>query len=441
MEIKKIPFTKEMKQDYTVLVPNMAPIHFEMLRAAFRADGINAVLLSQTGSDVVETGLKYVHNDTCYPALLVIGQMICALQSGEYDLSHTALMISQTGGGCRASNYIFLLRKALVAAGFADIPVISFNVSGLEKQNTGFKLHYMLIRRMLAAVVYGDALMLLRNQVLPYEVNCGDAEALCRRYLDEISDKFMSGSGHTHRELRRTVRRMCEDFAAIPVNITPKVKVGIVGEIYVKYSALANNNLEAFLHEQDCEVMLPGLMSFCQYCVYNSVRDYELYGGSRAKYTAYKIALKYLCYLNDFIIDAVNAQGRFVAPEQFSELVEGGEEIICTGCKMGEGWVLTAEITELIRNGYRNIICTQPFGCLPNHINGKGMSRKIRERYPEANIVPIDYDPGATRVNQENRIKLMIAVAREALAAGTASTGTADAKEKSEDRTPETVGV
>ena len=441
MEIKKIPFTKEMKKDYTVLVPNMAPIHFEMLRAAFKADGINAVLLSQTGSDVVETGLKYVHNDTCYPALLVIGQMICALQSGEYDLSHTALMISQTGGGCRASNYIFLLRKALVAAGFADIPVISFNVSGLEKQNTGFKLHYMLIRRMLAAVVYGDALMLLRNQVLPYEVNCGDAEALCRRYLEEISDKFMSGSGHTHRELRRTVRRMCEDFAAIPVNITPKVKVGIVGEIYVKYSALANNNLEAFLHEQDCEVMLPGLMSFCQYCVYNSVRDYELYGGSRAKYTAYKIALKYLCYLNDFIIDAVNEQGRFVAPEQFSELVEGGEEIICTGCKMGEGWLLTAEMLELVRSGYENIVCAQPFGCLPNHINSKGMSRKIRERYPEANIVPIDYDPGATRVNQENRIKLMIAVAREALAAETTSTGTADAKEKSEDRTPETVGV
>lgn len=404
-----------MKKDYTVLVPNMAPIHFEILKAAFRADGLNAVLLSQRGSDVVETGLKYVHNDTCYPALLVIGQMICALQSGEYDLDKTALLISQTGGGCRASNYIFLLRKALVAAGFPDIPVISFNVSGLEKQNTGFKLNYKMIRQMLAAVVYGDALMLLRNQVLPYEKTKGDADTLCRSYIEEISDKYMRGKGHTHREIRRTVSEMCEKFAAIPVNITPKVRVGIVGEIYVKYSALANNDLEAFLHGQDCEVMLPGLMSFCQYCVYNSVRDYELYGGSRMKYLAYKAALKYLCYLNDFIIKAVNAQGRFTAPEQFSELVEGGEEIICTGCKMGEGWVLTAEITELIRNGYRNIICTQPFGCLPNHINGKGMSRKIRERYPEANIVPIDYDPGATRVNQENRIKLMIAVAREAL--------------------------
>ncbi len=415
MEIKKIPFTKEMKKDYTVLVPDMAPIHFQMIRAAMVKEGLNAVLLTDSDSSVIDTGLKYVHNDTCYPALLVIGQMIAALQSGKYDLSKTALMISQTGGGCRASNYIFLLRKALVAAGFEHIPVISFNVSGLEKQNTGFTFNYYFVRRLLASVVYGDMLMLLRNQVLPYEDHKGDANALCQRYIDEISEMFYAGKGHTHGEMKKLLRRMCDDFGRIPMTIVPKVKVGIVGEIYVKYSALANNGLEEFLHSQDCEVMLPGLMSFCQYCVFNSIEDHTLYGGKAKSAFVYKVVLKYLCYLNNFIIKTVRAHGRFVPPEQFAELREGGEEIISCGCKMGEGWVLTAEITELIRNGYKNVICTQPFGCLPNHINGKGMSRKIREKYPEANIVPIDYDPGATRVNQENRIKLMIAVARESL--------------------------
>lgn len=415
VEIKKTPFTKEMKKDYTVLVPNMAPIHFELLCSAFRKEGLNVVLLSDDTQNVIETGLKYVHNDTCYPALLVIGQMISALQSGKYDLTKTALMISQTGGGCRASNYIFLLRKALVAAGFDGIPIISFNVSGLEKQNTGFTFNYLFIRRLLAAVVYGDMLMLLKNQVLPYENNAGDAEALTDRYIKDISDRFAAGKGHTHGEIKRTLADMCTDFGRIPMTVVPKVKVGIVGEIYVKYSALANNGLEEFLHSQDCEVMLPGLMSFCQYCVYNTIEDELLYGGKAVTARVYKIVLRYMCYLNGLIIKAVRAHGRFVPPEEFEELRTKGEEIISCGCKMGEGWVLTAEICELIRNGYRNIICTQPFGCLPNHINGKGMSRRIRERYPEANIVPIDYDPGATRVNQENRIKLMIAVAREAL--------------------------
>ena len=424
-----------MKKDYTVLIPNMAPIHFELIRGALIKEGLNAVLLSDSSQNVVETGLKYVHNDTCYPALLVIGQMIAALQSGKYDLSKTALMISQTGGGCRASNYIFLLRKALAAAGFSDIPVISFNVSGLEKQNTGFTFNYYLVRRLLASVIYGDMLMLLKNQVIPYEDSVGQADALCRRYIDEICAEFQAGKGHTHGEMKKTLRRMCDDFGRIPMTVTPKVKVGIVGEIYVKYSALANNDLENFLRSQDCEVMLPGLMSFCLYCVYNSIEDEKLYGGSKAKAAIYKIALKYLCYLNGFIINTVRAHGRFVPPEPFEEMREGGEEIISCGCKMGEGWVLTAEITELIRSGYRNIICTQPFGCLPNHINGKGMSRKIRERYPEANIVPIDYDPGATRVNQENRIKLMIAVARESLEGNSKPTG----ERKSPERVAETV--
>jgi len=415
MEIKKIPFTKEMKKDYTILFPNMAPIHFELIDAAFKKEGLRTVLLTEGGSEVIETGLKYVHNDTCYPALLVIGQMIHALKSGKYDLKHTALMISQTGGGCRASNYLSLLRKALIAAGFEGIPVISFNVSGLEKQNTGFRFTYGMTRRLLASVVYGDMLMLLKNQVIPYENVPGNAEALVEKYLAELKDKYSRGRGHSHGEIKRTLRRMCDDFGRIPMTVVPKVKVGIVGEIFVKYSAFANNDLEAFLHSQGCEVMLPGLMSFCQYCIFNSIEDHRLYGGEKKKSLIFKAVLWYLNHLNGFILKAVRTHGRFVAPETFNELVEGGREIISTGCKMGEGWVLTAEVTELIRNGYKNIICTQPFGCLPNHINAKGMSRKIREKYPEANIVPIDYDPGATKVNQENRIKLMIAVAKESL--------------------------
>ena len=412
---ERIEFTKEMKKDYTILIPNMLEIHFRLLRNVFRSYGYKMELLTNDSRAVVETGLKYVHNDTCYPALLVIGQMIDALKSGKYDLSKTALMITQTGGGCRASNYIHLLRKALKKAGLGYIPVISLNLSGLEK-NSGFHWTLGMIRKLIAAMAYGDLMMLLANQVRPYETVKGAADKVSEEWVEKLTVEFAKGRGFAKRVMRSYMEKIAADYAAIPVDRSVRrVKVGIVGEIYVKFASLANNHLEEFLQSEGCEVMVPGLMSFILFKTDNRIEDVKLYGGSKAKKVIAGILLDYLAGMEEFIIDIVEKQGVFKAPTRYSHL----KELICGiegyGCKMGEGWLLTAEMLELIENGYGNIVCAQPFGCLPNHIVGKGMIRRLRELHPEANIVPIDYDPGATRVNQENRIKLMLSVAREQL--------------------------
>ncbi len=413
--IENKEFTREMRQTHTILVPQMCPIHFGLLESILVQSGYNVVLLTNNGPSVVGEGLKYVHNDTCYPALLVIGQMLDALGSGKYDLDHTALLITQTGGGCRASNYIFLLRKALKKAGYGQIPVVSLNFSGLEK-NSGFQLSLGDIWKMLGAVIYGDALMILSNQIRPYEEDKGEADELVRRWSARLTGQFEKGKGCTPGDMKRNLDNIARDFAAIPFRRTPKVKTGVVGEIYVKYASLGNNNLEAFLASQDCEVMVPGLMGFLMYCVDNGMQDHKLYGGQRKKYLLNKLAMSYLRAVEGWMIDAIARYPNLVAPTPFYESKKLAEGIIGFGCKMGEGWLLTAEMVELVHSGYANIICTQPFGCLPNHICGKGMIRKIKERYPQANIVAVDYDPSATRVNQENRIKLMLSVAREELA-------------------------
>ncbi len=407
----RIEFTKEMKKEYTVLIPNMAPIHFNLIKNVFIHYGLKMELLTNTGQAVVDAGLKYVHNDTCYPALLVIGQFIDALQSGKYDLNKVALMITQTGGGCRASNYIHLLRKALEKAGMAHIPVISLNLSGLEK-NSGFSFTLPMVRRCIAALAYGDILMLADNQVKPYEINKGDSARLVEDWINKITAMFKSDKGYSAREIKKTLPQIMSTFAAIPKKIENKTKVGIVGEIYVKYSAVANNNLEKFLFEQGCEVMVPGIMGFILFKVDNRLEDIKLYGGNKIKYSVINTLMNYLTKIESAMIDAVKQSG-FKAPSSYAEIKEMVKGVIGYGCKMGEGWLLTAEMIELIHHGYGNIVCAQPFGCLPNHIVGKGMIRKLREIYPKSNIVPIDYDPGATRVNQENRIKLMLAVARE----------------------------
>jgi len=404
-----------MKAEYTILVPMMLPIHFSLIEDIMRNEGYRLVLLQNTGPAVVETGLKYVHNDTCYPALLVIGQLIDALNSGQYDLNKTALMLTQTGGGCRASNYIHLLRKALVKAGLGDIPVISLNPTGLEK-NSGFKLTIPMLRRLLAGVVYGDLLMLLRNQTAPYETEKGAAEALTGRWVEELARLFRLGKALSRREFARYSRQITDSFAEVPVRVVPKVKVGVVGEIYIKYAALGNNNLEAHLtEEEDCEVRVPGLMGFLFYCASNPIEDAKLYGKNRLKGFASSVVLWYMEEFEKVMIASVRRQPRFMPPEPFRETRRSVLGIIGLGNKMGEGWLLTAEMVELIESGVSNIVCTQPFGCLPNHISGKGMIRRLRVLYPEANIVPIDYDPSASPVNQENRIKLMLAIAREQL--------------------------
>ncbi len=413
---ERIEFTKEMKKDYTILIPNMLTTHFKLLLNVFRSFGYNVELLTNEGKSVVDTGLKYVHNDTCYPALLVIGQMIDALKSGKYDLNKTALMITQTGGGCRASNYIHLLRKALKKAGLGHIPVISLNLSGLEK-NSGFSLTLGMIRRLIAAMVYGDMLMLLANQVRPYEINSGDADKIVDKWADFLTGEFRHGRGFAKSSMRGYMQKFSEDFAAVKVDRTKKcVKVGVVGEIYVKFSSLANNHLEEFLASEGCEVMVPGLMSFILFKIDNRMEDIKLYGGSRAKFAVCKVLFDYISGMEQFIIEIIKEQGVFTPPTAYDHIKGLVKGIIGYGSKMGEGWLLTAEMVELIENGYGNIVCAQPFGCLPNHIVGKGMIRRLRELYPESNIVPIDYDPGATRVNQENRIKLMLSVARETMA-------------------------
>lgn len=408
----RVFFTKSMKKTHTILVPMMLPIHFSMLKNVLLDEGYNVELLTNVGPKVVEAGLKYVHNDTCYPALLVIGQMISALESGQYDTDNTSLIITQTGGGCRASNYIHLLRKALKKAGFGHVPVISFNLSGLEG-NSGFKITFSMIRKILAGAVYGDLLMLLNNQVKPYEVKKGESEKCVNKWVNKLSEQFKNGKGYKSEEFTRNIDEIVDSFNAIRIKKTEKTKVGVVGEIYIKYSSLGNNNLEDFLASQDCEVMVPGVLSFALFKVDNRLEDIKLYGGNIIKKRFVTMLMKYIEGLESKLISAVKKYNKFVPPTPYRELKKMVKGVIGYGNKMGEGWLLTAEMMELAENGYENVICTQPFGCLPNHICGKGMIRKIREIHPKANIVTIDYDPGATKVNQENRIKLMLAMARE----------------------------
>ena len=408
----RLLFTKEMKETYKILAPSMAPIHFNIIKNVFIHSGYDLELVDTTGPEIAQTGLKYVHNDTCYPALLVIGQLIHALRSGKYDVNKTALMITQTGGGCRASNYIFLLRKALKKAGFPQVPVISLSM-GMEK-NPGFHLTIPLIRRFAAGLVYGDALMLLRNQTKPYEVNEGESEALVQKWIKQLTDEFAKGESYRPKEIGEHLDKIAESFSKIKVNRVPKVKVGVVGEIYVKYARLGNNDLEQFLADQGCEVNLPGIMGFALFKVDNRIEDIKLYGGSMAKYRVCTVLFNYLVKLEAMIIKYTSKYG-FTPPGKYSHIKKLVKPVIGYGSKMGEGWLLTAEMLELAESGYENIVCTQPFGCLPNHINGKGAVRRIKELNPKANIVTIDYDPGAPKVNQENRIKLMLAVGREEL--------------------------
>ena len=408
-----IPFTKEMKKDYTILVPNMLPMHFKLIMQVLKNYGYNMELLESQGKDIIETGLKYVHNDTCYPAILVIGQFIDALMSGKYDPKKTALILFQTGGGCRASNYIFLLRKALKKAGFGDIPVISFSLSGVEK-HPGFNITLPIFHRILYAIIYADLLMSLVNQVRPYEINKGDAESLAEEYTKILADG-MKKDGVSFKRAKKNCVKVIDAFAKIPVKKEKKVQVGVVGEIYVKYSPLGNNNLVDFLVSEGAEVNMPGLLDFILYCVHNMALDYELYKRGKLLYPVIKFFDEFLMKKHEEISKLIATDGRFKAPTPFRTTIELGKDYINHGCKMGEGWLLTSEMLELGHMGVKNIVCAQPFGCLPNHICGKGMMKPIKDQNPDMNIVAIDYDASASQVNQENRIKLMLTTAKQKL--------------------------
>ncbi|WP_422487284.1 hypothetical protein [Gudongella sp. DL1XJH-153] len=414
VRVNRVEFTKKMKKEYTILCPDMTPIHFALLEKVFRNFGYKMTILKNTGVSVVNQGLRNVHNDTCYPALLVIGQMIDALNSGEYDTDRVALLITQTGGGCRASNYIHLLRKALINAGYDHVPVISLNAGGMEK-NSGFRVSFPMLKQSMATLIYGDLLMLLHNQVRPYEKNTGDSLKNLDYWVDRLGEEFQSGKTIKQHRMKTLMKEIVISFDAIPREDSHKVKVGVVGEIYVKFSSLGNNQLEEFLHKENCEVMVPGLMGFIMYTVENGVIDQQLYGGKFWKSFIMERINRYLGNLENIMIEAIQNNSGFTAPSPFKHLKSLVKGVIGLGCKMGEGWLLPAEMMELISKGYENIVVTQPFGCLPNHIVGKGVLANIKAIKPGANIVPIDYDPGATRVNQENRIKLMLSVAREKL--------------------------
>ncbi len=408
LENHHVAFTKEMRKTHTILIPDMLPIHFRLIIAVFKKYGYNMVLLQNSARTVIDEGLKNVHNDTCYPALLVVGQFIDALKSGKYDPERVALMISQTGGGCRASNYIHLLRKAL-AADYPDIPVISLNFSGMEK-SPGFRITLPILLKLLNAVLYGDLLMSLYNQCKPYEKTAGKTDEVL-----EAMEKFLAAmikSGGFGRR-KRNYKIIIDAFSKIERTGEQKPRVGIVGEIYVKYSPLANNHLEEFLISEGCEPVVPGLMDFVLYCTVNNVNDGRIYGFkntlTQLSGMLYKILLKESRKLNSVIAE----YGGFRAMDDFEELRKEADKLINQGVKMGEGWLITAEMGCLAKTGTENIVCTQPFGCLPNHIVAKGMTRRVKEEYPFANIVAIDYDPGATAVNQENRLKLMIANIKE----------------------------
>lgn len=407
-----------MKKDYTILVPSMLNGHFELIIAYLQTQGYTAELLTGQGCEITDLGLRYVHNDTCYPAILVIGQFLHALRSGKYDPHKTALIYFQTGGGCRASNYISLLRKALIKADLEFVPVISLNLLNLE-EHPGFKLNLRQYLGLFDAVLYGDLLYNLVNQTKPYEVNSGDADALLHRWIEDLGqDLGCEGAIKMSHRRKKNYRSIVYDFAAIPKIKKDIVKVGIVGEIYVKFSPLGNNNLEQFLLDEGAEVVVPGLLDFFIYCVYNGVTDYKLYGRSFLKGFFSKIAYRFLCNKKREIIKIMEEEGSFEPPSPFEHVVALNDDYISFGVKMGEGWLLPAEMLELADSGVNNIVCVQPFGCLPNQIVGKGMMRPIKARNPDINIVAIDYDPSATKVNQENRIKLMLATARDNLKAG-----------------------
>lgn len=402
-------FTPEMKYTHKILVPDMLPFHFEIIVDFLRKEGWDIEVLHNDSRAVIDEGLKHVHNDTCYPALCVTGQFIDALKSGKYDTEHTAVMITQSGGGCRASNYIPLIRKALKAE-FPKVPVISLNFAGLEK-DSGFPMGLKTLLKLAFSVFYGDTLMSLYNQCKPYELEEGASDKAredCLQIIRTAIDK------NKYRSYKKWTNAMLERFSQVKRSNEKKVKVGIVGEIYVKYSPLGNSHLEDFLYSEGCEPVVPALMDFVLYCAVNNINDAKLYNKKSAATPLFKLAYKYLHHVQVKIIRITEKYG-FEPLHDFEHLRRCADKVINQGVKMGEGWLIPAEMAALAETGTDNIVCAQPFGCLPNHIAGKGTIRTLKQMYEHENIVAVDYDPSATKVNQENRIKLMLASARENL--------------------------
>ena len=410
-EIQKVEFTKEMKKDYTILVPQMAPIHFELFEKVLQSEGYKVKLLRECTAHTVETGLKYVNNDACYPSILTIGQLLEEVESGDYDTSKLALMMSQTGGGCRATNYIGFIRKALRDAGYPNIPVISFNFVGLEK-NSGFKITLPLVNKLIKAVIYGDLLQKLLYKNRAYEVNKGETEKLYHEWLEKCKKLSVEA---TVKEFNQSLYDMVNDFEKIELDTSiEKPKVGIVGEILIKYHPFGNNYCNDLLDKEGAEVIMPDLMGFVKYVMMNGIVKEKILGKINFTSKIYRVAIKIVNRIEKDYKKALEGSSKgYLPPCNIEELAEMVEDILSTGNQTGEGWILTAEMLEFMQNGIQNIVCLQPFACLPNHVVGKGVIKTIRNKYPEANIAAIDYDPGASESNQINRIKLLITIAKD----------------------------
>ncbi len=403
----RVIFTKKMRQEHTILVPQMSPIHFQFLEYAFKASGYNLDILPSVDKEAVEEGLKYVNNDACYPSIIVIGQIVKALKSGKYDENNTSVMISQTGGGCRATNYIGFLRKALRDIGLGHIPVISINAVGMEK-NPGFKLTPSLLHKSMIALAYGDLLMRVVYRVRPYEKIPGSTNVLYQKWVKICKESILLGKLE---EFKHNIRKIVRDFDTLEINNIQKPRVGLVGEILVKYHPTANNNIVDIIETEGAEAVMPDLIDFFLYCAYNHNFKYShLSGGKIAKMIG-NVIIEAIEYYRREMKRALSKSSRFKAPKSIRQLARSASKVLSLGNQTGEGWFLTAEMIELIKSGVPNILCMQPFACLPNHVTGKGMIKALRNRYANSNIVAIDYDPGASEVNQLNRIKLMLAVA------------------------------
>ena len=408
--IEKVSFTEEMRKNYTILCPQMSPIHFEVLEPAFNACGYNFVVLNNDNKHSVDMGLKYVNNDACYPSLLVVGQIMEALLSGKYDLNRTAIIMSQTGGGCRATNYIGFIRRALEKADMAQIPVISLNLAGIES-NPGFHLNADMMIRAAYGAVFGDIFMRCVYRMRPYEKEAGSVDAVHQKWLKTVQE-FVSGKHLSFFRFNRLCREIVRDFDAIPIHEDlKKPRVGIVGEILVKFSPAGNNHLVELLEAEGAEAVMPDLIDFMLYCFYNQIYKAEELGMSKKAARISSLGIWAIEKLRGAAAKELKKSRHFTPPAHIRDLVKYAEPIVSIGNQTGEGWFLTGEMVELIHSGVPNIVCCQPFGCLPNHVVGKGVIKELRRQYPASNIVAVDYDPGASEVNQLNRIKLMLSTA------------------------------
>ncbi len=411
--LKRHIFTEEMKKDYTILCPQMSPIHFDIIKEAFKSCGYRLDVMPSMDRDSIDEGIKYVNNDACYPAIIVVGQVLKALRSGKYDLNKTAVLISQTGGGCRATNYIGFIRKALKNAGMEQIPVVSVSAGGIEK-NPGFQLTVPLLHRAMQAFVYGDLFMRVLYKVRPYEKIKGSANALYDKWNEKVKQDVKSGKWSA---FKKNIRGIVRDFDRFEITNAVKPKVGVVGEILVKFHPTANNDIVGLLESEGAEAVVPDLLGFGLYSAYNMLQKEKYLGGSRKNKMLGQAAIKLIEFYQKPMVNALMDSKRFTAPDSIELIGIYACSYVSLCNQTGEGWFLTGEMIELIRSGVKNIVCTQPFGCLPNHVVGKGVIKEIRKRNPLANIVAIDYDPGASEVNQLNRIKLMLASANKNLLA------------------------